>query len=67
MRQHAFRIFDDAVPIDSAENKRIEDVINGRKLLLWALTGYGAMGQKFFKELGLSPPEKKAKKGSKGA
>ncbi len=67
LQRHALRIFDEAVPIDSADSKRIEDVINGRKLLLWSLTGYGAMGQKFFKELGLSPPEKKAKKGSKGA
>jgi CRISPR system Cascade subunit CasA len=61
MTKHALRIFDDTVPIESAESKRMVDVINARKMLLLALTGYGKLGDKLFKSLALQPPEKKPK------
>ena len=41
MKRHALAIFDDAVPIEDADSKRIKDVIDGRKMLGLMLTGYG--------------------------
>ncbi len=65
LRTHALHIFDDTVPIDSADSKRIVDVINGSKMLLLALTGYGKLGTSLFKTLALQPPETKPKKDKK--
>jgi CRISPR system Cascade subunit CasA len=69
LKRHALQIFDDTVPIDSADGYRIEDLINARKFLLLALTGYGKAGSDIFKELNQPPPTKKSepKKGRKAA
>jgi len=53
MRRHALRIFDDAVPIEAAESKRIANVVNARKFLGLALEGHGSAGNKIFGALGL--------------
>ncbi len=63
MTRHALRIFDDAVPIESAESKRIVDVINARKMLLLALTGYGKLGDKLFKSTGPATTREEAQDG----
>ncbi|MBX9684723.1 MAG: type I-E CRISPR-associated protein Cse1/CasA [Hyphomicrobium sp.] len=65
LRTHALLVFDDTVPIGSAESKRIVDVINGRKMLMLALTGYGKAGISLFKSLALPLPETKPKKDKK--
>ncbi len=63
LTRHALRIFDDAVPIESAESDKIEDVIAGRKMLGMALAGYGKAGGPLFTLLGQPAPEtKKARK-----
>ncbi|MEO0800297.1 MAG: type I-E CRISPR-associated protein Cse1/CasA, partial [Pseudomonadota bacterium] len=62
LKRHAFQIFDDVVPIDSAEAARIADVVAGRKSLGLALAGHGAIGKKLFFALTLSPPTNKKRK-----
>lgn len=59
LRQRALAIFDDSVPIDSAEADRIEDIVNARKFLVLALEGYGKAGAALFKSLGVPPKPKK--------
>jgi CRISPR system Cascade subunit CasA len=59
LKHHALGIFDDAVPIESADSDRIGDIVEGRKLLALALSGHGPVGKKLFQELG-QPPVGKA-------
>ena len=65
MRKAALAIFDNTVPIEDADGDKIKDVIDGRKMLMFALTGYGAVGTQLFIALHLEPVETKAKKGRK--
>jgi CRISPR system Cascade subunit CasA len=51
LRHCAVRIFDDAVPIDSADSDRISDVVEGRKLLALALAGHGPVGKQLLEQL----------------
>jgi CRISPR system Cascade subunit CasA len=67
LTRHALTIFDDTVPIDDAQNDKIKDVIDGRKMLVFALAGYGAVGGPLFDALGQPPRETKSKKGRKAA
>lgn len=67
LERASLRIFDDTVPIDSAESSKLEDVIAGRRFLVNALRGFGAVGGGLFKQLSLPPVETKAKKGRKAA
>ena len=67
MRTAALAIFDDTAPIENAESDKIKDVIEGRKMLMFALTGYGAAGTQVFTALQLPPVETKSKKGRKAA
>jgi CRISPR system Cascade subunit CasA len=55
LKHHALGIFDDAVPIESADSDRIGDIVEGRKLLALALSGHGPVGKKLFQELGQPP------------
>jgi CRISPR system Cascade subunit CasA len=59
LKHHALRIFDDAVPIESADSDRIADIVEGRKLLALALSGYAPVGKKLFDELDQPPDGKK--------
>lgn len=67
LRKHALRIFDDAVPIESAESDKIEDVIAGRKMLGVSLAGMGPVGRELFKHLTQPEVEAKSKKARKAA
>ena len=67
MRNTALAIFDDTAPIDDAESSSIKDVIEGRRMLVLALTGYGPVGAPVFAALSLPAVETKAKKGRKAA
>lgn len=67
LTRQALAIFDDAVPIDDAQSDKIEDVIDGRKMLLFALTGYGPVGASLFEALGQPPKDSKSRKGRKAA
>lgn len=67
LRNAALAIFDDTAPIEDAESGKITDVIEGRKMLVSAVTGYGDTGKKVFAELELPPVESKAKKARKAA
>lgn len=67
LRKHCLDIFDDVVPIEDAESDKIKDVIEGRKMLVLALEGYGPVGRKIFGELGIPIPESKSAKGRKAA
>lgn len=67
IRRAALAIFDDTVPIEDAESSKIKDVIEARKMLLFALTGFGPVGAQVFGALGLPAVETKAKKGRKAA
>lgn len=67
LARHALAIFDDIVPIDDAQSDKIEDVIEGRKMLIFALTGYGPIGGSLFEGLGQPPKETKPRKGRKAA
>lgn len=62
LRRHAERIFDDSVPLDDADSDRIVDIVKARKQLLVALAGYGAVGKRLFKALGLPEPSKSDQK-----
>ncbi|HRY07686.1 MAG TPA: type I-E CRISPR-associated protein Cse1/CasA [Hyphomicrobiaceae bacterium] len=62
LKRHAFAIFDEVVPIDSAEADRIADVIAGRKSLGLALAGHGAVGKKLYTALGVALPSRKTGK-----
>jgi CRISPR system Cascade subunit CasA len=59
LQHQALAIFDDTVPIDSAEVDRLADIVEARKYLVLALTGYGTTGKKLFKGLGLPLPKPK--------
>jgi CRISPR system Cascade subunit CasA len=67
LKRHALRIFDDAVPIDSAESNKIEHVIAGRRMLVLMLTGYGKGGAALFGALAQPPVEAKARNRRKAA
>ncbi|MCV0369522.1 type I-E CRISPR-associated protein Cse1/CasA [Filomicrobium sp.] len=67
LRQACLAIFDDAVPIEDAQSDKIKDVIEGRKMLVFALEGYGPVGKKIFGELSLPLPAKKPAKGRMAA
>ena len=60
--RQAERIFDDSVPLDSAESRRIGDIVKARRQLLVALAGYGAVGKRIFAALNLPDPAKSARK-----
>ncbi|MEM7776896.1 MAG: type I-E CRISPR-associated protein Cse1/CasA [Pseudomonadota bacterium] len=62
LKWHAFAIFDDVVPIDSAEARRIADVVAGRKSIGLALAGYGGAGKKLYAALELPLPLQKTRK-----
>ena len=64
LRRHAIAIFDDVVPIDSAEAQRIGDIVAARRNLILAFRGRVAAGRRLFKALGLPEPKKKPKKAS---
>jgi CRISPR system Cascade subunit CasA len=57
----AFAIFDDTAPINSFDELEPEDIVEGRKLLVLSLKGYGKLGVDLFKALGIDPPEPKQK------
>jgi CRISPR system Cascade subunit CasA len=61
LQQRALAIFDDTVPIESAEADRIGDIVDARRYLVLMLQGYGPTGKKLFAALGLVAP--KLKKG----
>lgn len=63
LKPAALAIFDDTAPIEDAESDRIKDVIEARKGLVLAVTGYGAAGRQVFSALGLPVPETNTKKG----
>jgi len=58
-------IFDDTVPIDSFDELEPKNIVEGRKLLVFSLKGYGKIGADFFKALTLDPPEQKKKSSAK--
>jgi CRISPR system Cascade subunit CasA len=64
LKRHAFRLFDETVPIDSADSDRIADVVEGRKFLVLALMGYGSVGKPLFEAL--SQPAVETKMGKRG-
>jgi CRISPR system Cascade subunit CasA len=66
LKRQALRIFDDAVPIESADSDRIADIIEGRKLLALALNGHGPVGKQLFEALS-QPPVSQATRGRKVA
>jgi CRISPR system Cascade subunit CasA len=61
LERAAFAIFDDTAPIDCFDELKPEDIVEGRKLLVLSLKGYGKLGVDFFKALGIDPPEPKRK------
>jgi CRISPR system Cascade subunit CasA len=61
LERAAFGIFDDTVPIDSFDELDPEDIVEGRKLLVLSLKGYGKLGVDLFKALGIDLPEPKGK------
>jgi len=67
LRKHCLAVFDDTVPIEDAESDRIRDVIEGRKMLVLALDGYGPVGKKIYSELSLPLPATRTAKGRKAA
>jgi len=58
-------IFDDTAPIDSFDELEPKNIVEGRKLLVFSLKGYGKIGADFFKALTLDPPEQKKKSSAK--
>lgn len=64
--RHAERVFDDTVPIDNAESRRIADIVRARRQLKTSLDGYGTAGRRIFAALGLPEREKRAKSQSQG-
>lgn len=67
LERAALGIFDDTVPIDSFDELEPEDIVEGRKLLVLSLKGYGKSGADFFKPLGIDLPQptQKARRTSK--
>ncbi len=57
-------IFDDTAPIDSFDTLKPQNVVEGRKQLVFSLKGYGKLGAEFFKALTLDVPEQKKKSGA---
>ncbi|MEQ1613700.1 MAG: type I-E CRISPR-associated protein Cse1/CasA [Hyphomicrobiaceae bacterium] len=67
MRAAALAVFDETAPIDDAAGDKIKDLIEGRRLLTFALRGYGAVGGQVFTALWQPQVETKARKGRKAA
>lgn len=67
LRKHSLSIFDETVPIEDAESNKIKDVIEGRKMLVLALEGYGPRGRKIFSELQLPLPDSRSARGRSAA
>jgi len=64
LERAALSIFDDTAPVDSLDELEPENVVEGRKLLVFSLKGYDKLGANFFKALGnLDAPEMKKKSG----
>jgi CRISPR system Cascade subunit CasA len=68
LERTALAIFDDTVPIESfdifkvsRQNENKNNIVEGRKQLVFSLKGYGKLGAEFFKALRLDPPEQKKK------
>jgi len=59
LEKTALSLFDDTAPIEAFEQLEPEDVVEGRKLLVFAMLGYGKLGKDFFKALTLDPPPQK--------
>jgi CRISPR system Cascade subunit CasA len=62
LERAALAVFDEAVPIEDAQAGHLDRLIEGRRLLVLGLRGYGAAGKRLFEALALPLPEKKAKK-----
>ena len=62
MRRHAERIFDESVSLDDTDSRRIADVVKARRQLQLSLAGYGAVGKRICKALGMPEPAKSDKK-----
>jgi CRISPR system Cascade subunit CasA len=67
LKRAALLIFDDAVPIDSAEGDMIEHVIAARRMLVLMLTGYGKGGATLFELLHQPAVATKTKNARKAA
>lgn len=67
LKHRALQIFDDAVPINSADSDRMRDIIEGRKSLVLAVAGYGAVGKQLFEGLSQPAVNNTGKKGRKAA
>jgi CRISPR system Cascade subunit CasA len=66
LERAAFSIFDDTASIDSFDELEPEDIVEGRRFLVFSLRGFGKLGVNFFNALGIDPPEtKKAGRASK--
>ena len=63
LERAAFSIFDDTASIDSFDELEPEHIVEGRRLLVFSLRGYGKLGVSFFNALGIDPPETKKKTG----
>jgi CRISPR system Cascade subunit CasA len=68
LNRHARALFDEAAPIDASGEGHPDRIAGAARQLGLTLAGYGAEGQKLFRELGLAPPETaaKPKRGKKG-
>jgi CRISPR system Cascade subunit CasA len=63
----ALRLFDEVAPLDTDAVKNIARLVEARRNLVFALTGFGKRGVALFEILQLSPPETKARSGRKEA
>jgi len=63
IRKAALRIFDETAPVDSPEDPDIKYIVEARRFLNMAFSGYGPAGKKIFEALGLKVPESKKAKG----
>jgi hypothetical protein len=63
MERSALAIFDDMAPVQDALSPDVKRVVEGRRLLVSTLLGYGARGVECFKNLQLPVPETKTKRG----
>lgn len=62
LRTAALSVFDDTAPMSDATSNDVKRVIDGRRFLVGALTGYGKQGKEFLASLKLPLPETKARK-----
>lgn len=66
LREIAFRLFDEAAPLDPAvASFDPARIVKARRGLFFTLEGYGVAGQKLFGELLLTAPEPKGKRAAK--